>query len=247
MMTRVQTALNEVRPFLQQDGGDAEIVSVEDGVVTLRLTGHCAGCPMSIQTLKSGIEKHLKSKIPEIREVRQDGEAQRASEMPALAPAAPVFTACPVSNTYTSKYRAEHQAIAAQMKLLSEAMMRISASPAFNREAQRAISQVRSFLANDFAAHMKREEEEFFPALKPLISWGDPIGAMLKEHAELRKQIDTLGEAALAWEFGGPNKLLGTGAALISAMRNHLHREENCIYFEADELLNRPVIAAAGQ
>ncbi|MCD6387774.1 MAG: NifU family protein, partial [Desulfobulbaceae bacterium] len=63
----VQTALNEIRPTLQRDGGDVVLVDVtEDGIVKVQLTGACKGCPMSQVTLKQGIEKYLKSEVPEV-------------------------------------------------------------------------------------------------------------------------------------------------------------------------------------
>jgi Fe-S cluster biogenesis protein NfuA len=66
----VQNALNEIRPALEADGGDVELVDVsEQGVVKVRLTGACRGCPMGMQTLKLGVEKHLKQKVPEVSEV----------------------------------------------------------------------------------------------------------------------------------------------------------------------------------
>ena len=66
----VQTALNEIKPALEADGGSVELVEVSDaGVVKVRLTGACAGCPMGMQTLKLGIEKQLKQKVPEVTEV----------------------------------------------------------------------------------------------------------------------------------------------------------------------------------
>ena len=67
---RIEDALNKVRPSLQADGGDVEFVDVdENGVVKLRLTGACGGCPMSQMTLKMGIEKVLKQNVPEIDRV----------------------------------------------------------------------------------------------------------------------------------------------------------------------------------
>lgn len=69
---RVQEALDKIRPSLQADGGDVELVEVtEDGVVRVRLQGHCAGCPMSMMTLKNGIERFLKEEIPEVKAVEQ--------------------------------------------------------------------------------------------------------------------------------------------------------------------------------
>lgn len=64
-------ALNKIRPSLQADGGDVEMVSWDDkkGIVEVRLVGMCAGCPMSQITLKQGIEEELKKAIPEVKEV----------------------------------------------------------------------------------------------------------------------------------------------------------------------------------
>ncbi|SDL86015.1 NifU family protein [Halarsenatibacter silvermanii] len=66
----VEDVIDQVRPGLQADGGDVELVSVEDdGKVRVRLTGACAGCPMSTMTIKHGIEQALKEHIPEVSEV----------------------------------------------------------------------------------------------------------------------------------------------------------------------------------
>ncbi len=70
MREKVESALNKVRPLLQADGGDVELVEVTpDGVVKVKLTGACAGCPMSQMTLKMGIEKAIKQEVPEVKEV----------------------------------------------------------------------------------------------------------------------------------------------------------------------------------
>ena len=64
MKEKVEKVLNEIRPMLQRDGGDVELVGVEGGTVKVRLKGACAGCPMSQMTLKNGIEKILKQEVP---------------------------------------------------------------------------------------------------------------------------------------------------------------------------------------
>jgi len=69
MRDKVETALAKIRPALQADGGDVELVEVEEGVVKLRLKGACAGCPVAEITLKQGIERLLKAEIPEVKEV----------------------------------------------------------------------------------------------------------------------------------------------------------------------------------
>jgi Fe-S cluster biogenesis protein NfuA len=65
----VQKALNDVRPQLQMDGGDVELVDIVDGVVKVKLKGHCAGCPMSQYTVKYGVEQYLKKKVPGVKAV----------------------------------------------------------------------------------------------------------------------------------------------------------------------------------
>jgi Fe-S cluster biogenesis protein NfuA len=70
MKEKVQKAIDLIRPSLQADGGDVELVDVSvDGIVKVKLTGACHGCPMSQMTLKMGIEKIIKEKVPDIKEV----------------------------------------------------------------------------------------------------------------------------------------------------------------------------------
>jgi len=70
MKEKVQEVLDKIRPNLQADGGDVELVEVTDGIVKVRLQGACKGCPMSQMTLKMGIERILKEQIPEVTEVQ---------------------------------------------------------------------------------------------------------------------------------------------------------------------------------
>jgi len=69
MQEKVEEVLDKIRPNLIRDGGNVELVEVNDGTVKLKLVGACAGCPMSTMTLKMGIEKILKQEIPEVKEV----------------------------------------------------------------------------------------------------------------------------------------------------------------------------------
>jgi Fe-S cluster biogenesis protein NfuA len=66
---KVEEVLSKIRPMLQRDGGDVELVEVEDGTVKVKLTGACGGCPMATMTLKRGIEARLKEEIPDVKEV----------------------------------------------------------------------------------------------------------------------------------------------------------------------------------
>jgi Fe-S cluster biogenesis protein NfuA len=73
MREEVIKALEKVRPALQADGGDVELVDVQDGIVSVKLTGACGGCPMSQMTLKEGIEKTIREAVPGIKGVESVG------------------------------------------------------------------------------------------------------------------------------------------------------------------------------
>jgi len=69
MKEKIEEALAQIRPALQADGGDVELIDVNQGVVKLKLKGACGGCPMATMTLRYGIERVLKEKIPQVKEV----------------------------------------------------------------------------------------------------------------------------------------------------------------------------------
>ena len=69
MREKVEKAIAEIRPFLQADGGNIELVDIHEGIVKVKLVGACGSCPMSQLTLKRGVEARLKAKIPEVKEV----------------------------------------------------------------------------------------------------------------------------------------------------------------------------------
>ena len=69
MKEKIEKALESIRPALQADGGDIQLVSVEDGVVKVRLTGACGGCPMSQMTMTQGVEKAIRKVVPEVKKV----------------------------------------------------------------------------------------------------------------------------------------------------------------------------------
>ena len=69
MRDRVEKVIERIRPAVQMDGGDIELVDVKDGIVTLRLVGACHGCPSSMMTLKAGIERAIRTEVPEIQSV----------------------------------------------------------------------------------------------------------------------------------------------------------------------------------
>ena len=70
MKEQVEAALSKIRPALQRDGGDVELVEVtEDGLVKVRLTGACKGCPMAQMTLQMGVERVVKEMVPEVKMV----------------------------------------------------------------------------------------------------------------------------------------------------------------------------------
>jgi Fe-S cluster biogenesis protein NfuA len=69
MKEKVEQVISKIRPMLQRDGGDIQLVDVTDGIVKVKLTGACGSCPMSMMTLKMGVENALKKEIPEVKEV----------------------------------------------------------------------------------------------------------------------------------------------------------------------------------
>jgi Fe-S cluster biogenesis protein NfuA len=71
MEEQVQEILDKLRPYIQRDGGDVELVEIEEGIVRVRLLGACGSCPSSTITLKAGIERALMEELPEVREVEQ--------------------------------------------------------------------------------------------------------------------------------------------------------------------------------
>ncbi|TLS38839.1 NifU family protein [Pseudalkalibacillus caeni] len=71
MQEQVQEVLNKLRPFLLRDGGDVELVDIEDGIVRVRLMGACGSCPSSTITLKAGIERALLEEVPGVKELEQ--------------------------------------------------------------------------------------------------------------------------------------------------------------------------------
>ncbi len=68
MKEKVQEIIDKIRPLLQRDGGDIQLIDVADGIVKVKLQGACGSCPMSAMTLKMGVEKQLKQELPEIKE-----------------------------------------------------------------------------------------------------------------------------------------------------------------------------------
>ena len=71
MKEKVKEVLDRIRPALQADGGDVELVDVIDGIVKVRLQGACSGCPMSTMTVRNGIERQLQQEIPVVKKVEQ--------------------------------------------------------------------------------------------------------------------------------------------------------------------------------
>ena len=71
MIDKINAVLDEIRPALQADGGDVEFIDFKDGVVLVRMKGACGNCPMSMITLKQGIEARMKARIPEVLAVEQ--------------------------------------------------------------------------------------------------------------------------------------------------------------------------------
>lgn len=78
IVERIQQTINRIRPYIQQDGGDVQLVDFNDGVVTVRMIGACAGCIAISSTLEDGVKAILMEEVPEVREVKLDETTQAA-------------------------------------------------------------------------------------------------------------------------------------------------------------------------
>ncbi len=244
MRAKVQAALDELRPYIQADGGDVELVSVVDGVVTVRLTGHCVGCPSSSVTLKAGIETHLRKKIPDMKEVRQ----APAVESTAPAPDAPKQSpfaggasategASKNAEPITATLRATHRKAEALMERLEGALKEIEKG---KRDQQyiEVLEEMDRFLKTELHSHMHQEDEVLFPALIPYISWGSPMSTMAKQHDILHSEIDAFGPAIAAFKKGGdPEILVRLARRMVQRLKDDFYQEENVLFVEADDAI----------
>lgn len=244
MKAKIQAALDELRPYIQADGGDVDLVGVEDNIVTVRLTGHCVGCPSSMVTLKAGIEQHLKKRCPEIVEVRQaPSAAQEAAANTAAHPVHSPFAggasaaAVSESEKVTDHLRRMHREAERHIDRMETALNRIAEKQHGDgdlRELETAVE----FLNVDLMTHMRQEDEVLFPALVPFISWGSPMSVMAKEHNVIHEEIQAMRPALRAFRKSGEGEeLVRLGKRLAQRLRDDFFQEENVMFVEADESL----------
>lgn len=243
MKAKVQAALDEIRPYIQADGGDVELVSAENGVVTVRLTGHCVGCPSSMVTLRSGIEQHLRKKVPEMTELVQAGTpegAQAHAHAPIVSPfagGAAATAPAPLPETVTTGLRGTHRRAEEVLGRLETALDALAAGRK-EPEHLRAVEEAECFLRVDLPTHMRQEDEVLFPALIPFISWGSPMSVMAKEHRSLNEEFTAFSDALAAYRSGAkPDDLVRLGKRIAMHLRDDFYQEENVLFVEADESL----------
>ncbi len=244
LLARTRHALDEIRPYLKSDGGDVELIGIDQGIATVRLTGHCAGCPMSTQTLKAGIEKHLCAKVPELVSVVQEGRPAIQTEIAAaLKSAAPAH-----SHTATAALREEHARTRRTLSQLESALQNLTASsPAGWQNEIKTIRLAHAYLATTFVEHMNLEDEILFPRLLPFVNWGRPTVVLEYEHRNLRTEIEAMNQAIQNVETAGPSTLVSIAGQLCRKIRDHLFREENTVFFEADAVLDADTVSLLGQ
>ncbi|MBI3831690.1 MAG: NifU family protein [Planctomycetes bacterium] len=239
MKAQVQAALEEIRPYIQADGGDVELVSVEDGIVTIKMTGHCVGCPSSQVTLRQGIETHLRKRVPDLVEIVQAPDTQQvpSAHAPVTSPFAggQGVSAAPAPDTVTTHLRDMHrkaEALLTKMETSVEAIVAGQGKP----EHVKGIEEAIDFLTNELMTHMRQEDEVLFPALIPFISWGSPMSVMAKEHRIIHDEINDLATALKAYKDGGDAGGLARVAKRVSQrLRDDFYQEENVLFVEADE------------
>ncbi|MCW8130564.1 MAG: NifU family protein [Planctomycetota bacterium] len=239
MRAQVQSALEEIRPYIQADGGDVELVGVDDGIVTIKMTGHCVGCPSSQVTLRQGIETHLRKRVPEIVEIVQapDTHPVASSHAPVTSPFATgqAVGAAPAPQTVTANLRDMHRKAESMLTQLESAVEAIAGGQG-KPEHIKTIGDVIDFLQNELMTHMRQEDEVLFPALIPFISWGSPMSVMAKEHRIINDEIGELSQALSAYQAGGDAGALARVAKRVSQrLRDDFYQEENVLFVEADE------------
>jgi len=252
LRSRVQAALDEIRPYIQADGGDVELVAVENGIALVRLMGHCVGCSSSQVTLRAGIETRLKAAVPEIVGIEQaPDEGPKATHSEKTSPFAatpsasgsgtvPAQTPAPDQETVTNELRALHRQAEKRLIEMETALDFLSGNPgATPREAHlKALDDAEKFFIQDFATHTRQEDEVLFPALIPFISWGTPMSVMAKEHRLLHDEIANYTKALNAYKAGQPaDDLVRIGRSMAQRLRDDFFQEENVLFVEADDAL----------
>jgi Fe-S cluster biogenesis protein NfuA/hemerythrin-like domain-containing protein len=242
LLNRTLRALDEIRPYLKSDGGDVELIGIDQGIAKVRLSGHCSNCPMSSQTLKAGIETLLRQRIPEIIAVERDTVPDSANDF--LAKMKP--PEMQHSHWVTAALREEHDRVRLMLKQMETALKTVATFPVLGQFELDAIRRAHSFLAADFVEHMKREEEILFPRILPFLSWGRPTAALQDEHREFRAGIKALEKALLTIDSGSVSWVAAAGL-LCRKIHDHLFREENTIFFEADGALSSDLASSLTQ
>ncbi len=225
MRDRVEAALEDLRPYIRGHGGDVELVSVKDGVVTVRLTGACVGCPAASATLRDGVEAYLFDRVPEVREVRAVGAAE-----PAPGPA-------------TADLRREHREALDVLRALDEAAAALPASGPIPAAIGAAIDRAADFLATALPLHFRREDDVLFPALD-LPRESGPLAQMAYEHdvlAALCGRDFPAARAALAGPAGGAPEKIRAFRRVVSdlgfVLREHIAKEDHVLFPLADRQL----------
>lgn len=240
MRAQVQAALEEIRPYIQADGGDVELVGVDDGIVTIKMTGHCVGCPSSQVTLRQGIETHLRKRVPDIVEVVQAPVTQQVAvgHAPVTSPFATgqAVGAAPAPQTVTTNLRDMHRKAEVLLSQLEGAVESIAGGQG-KPEDVKTIEDVIDFLKNELMTHMRQEDEVLFPALIPFISWGSPMSVMAKEHRIINDEITELSTALASYKAGSgdPGALARVAKRVSQRLRDDFYQEENVLFVEADE------------
>jgi Fe-S cluster biogenesis protein NfuA/hemerythrin-like domain-containing protein len=221
---KVEKALDDIRPYIRGHGGEVEVVGFEDGVVTVKLTGACVGCPQASATLTNGIEALLVDRLPEVKEVRALG--------PAPAPAGPA----------TLALRRDHQETLAMLAELERAAASLPEAGPVPAAALEAIDRAEAFVAKDLALHFRLEDEVLFPMLGLPNDVG-PLAQMAYEH-EMIGILAAAFHGACAAVRAGPmpeptsvRKLRRIVADLSMLLREHIGKEDGILFPYADRHL----------
>ncbi len=250
MKSEILTSLESLRPYLIADGGDLELISFKEGVVTIRFSGACAGCSSAQTTLKEYIEARLKKAVPGIAEVRQAPPLEATPQPGVTAAPTAEGPSSPSSRNpnggsespslgqpVTAALRRTH---ASAKRLLARLGLTLAAIENGGREAiyLQTLNEMQTFLETDMHIHEHQEEEVLFPALLPFISWGSPMSRRVKEHRILNDQTKSLRPAIAEFEQGGPpNRVVELCRSITQRIQDDLYHEENVLFTLADKVL----------
>lgn len=228
-MEELNRSLRLVRPYLQWDGGDLEVVSVSrDGVVAVRLTGNCNGCGSSEHTLQAVVQDVLKGQLPWVSAVVEvDGDG----ESPAGAASGTRFAPPPCLDGL----KGDHDGATARMTGLEQELLAIAPGSALPK----AVEEWITFSRGSLRRHFELEEACVFPAFEMLFGGGGPLDTLAADHRQYFRLLDEFERTARDYRHHacgeGYALLLSSSRAMFRQLSTHFLREDGGLFTMIEE------------